>query len=195
MVSLSCTTHECQEDTVSGIEPIVLNAGRFTLRPPIEDDAVDAQAMLADPDIRQWMPGPTDRSLDSITSWCRRSANWSDGTFAMWTVTDDAEVVGTGLLLRIDAVDQLTAWVAYRTAPWVRHRGIATQVAVRLSEFAFDSLGLERLELHHAVANRQSCGVAHRAGYTLEGSLIKGYRDDAGRRWDTHVHGRLRDGL
>jgi RimJ/RimL family protein N-acetyltransferase len=176
---------------VGGIKPIVLVAGPFTMRPPTATDAVDAQAMLLDADMQQWMPGPSDLSLDGVKEWCERSADWSDGTFAMWIITDGARIVGTALLVHIDVDDQRTASVAYRTASWARRRGVATEATIRLSDFAFDALGLERLEIHHAVENTASCGVAHRAGYLLEGTLAKGYRDNSGQRWDTHLHGRV----
>jgi RimJ/RimL family protein N-acetyltransferase len=51
-----------------------------------------------------------------------------------------------------------------------------------------EALGLERIELEHAVANEASCRVAERAGYRLEGTKRAGFRDDTGRRWDAHLH-------
>jgi RimJ/RimL family protein N-acetyltransferase len=172
------------------IPPVTLNTETFVLRPLTPEDAGQAQLLLSDPDVLQWMPGPAELDLQTVREWCLRSSDWSEETYVVWAVTDPTGVVGTAVLVRIDST-QCTAWVGYRTAPWARRRGVASQSTEAVSRFAFDSLGLERLELYHAVANVGSCGVAHRAGYRLEGLLRAGYRDDTGRRWDTHLHARL----
>ena len=62
-----------------------------------------------------------------------------------------------------------------------------------LEQGSVDVLRLERLELVHAVANPGSCRVAKKAGYLLEGVSRRGFRDDAGHRWNSHLHARLAD--
>jgi RimJ/RimL family protein N-acetyltransferase len=49
--------------------------------------------------------------------------------------------------------------------------------------------------LPHAVANRASCRIAEKTGFRLEGTEVGGYRDEHGVRWDSHVHGLLREGV
>jgi len=73
------------------------------------------------------------------------------------------------------------------------HRGIASWALTAATRWAVDVLRLERLELVHAVANPGSCRVAEKAGYLLEGVSRRGFRDDAGHRWDSHLHARLAD--
>ncbi|MBA3233415.1 MAG: GNAT family N-acetyltransferase [Propionibacteriales bacterium] len=180
---------------MSGIEHVTLVVGEFELRPPVAEDAAGALAMLQDPDVRQWDPGPTDLDLDRVRAWCEKSADWSDGSFACWTVREDSRLVGYAYLNRIDRESQRSAGVAYRTAPWARGRGVASSALVAITAFAFDELGLERLLLPHAVANPASCRVADKCGYLLEGVERGGFRDEAGRRWDAHIHGRLADGV
>jgi RimJ/RimL family protein N-acetyltransferase len=110
----------------------------------------------------------------------------------VWSILDEGELVGNCTLWQVDRTDQLDAAVGYRTAPWARGRGIATAAVRAISRWAFDHLGLERIELVHTVANVASCTVAERAGFTLEGLLRQDYRTTDGSRWDTHVHGLLR---
>jgi RimJ/RimL family protein N-acetyltransferase len=102
-------------------------------------------------------------------------------------------LVGNFSIVRIDRIDQFSAQVSYRTAPWARNRGVAGHALVAATRWAFDALNLERLELPHAVANPASCRVAQKAGYLLEGLQRQGFRDDRGRRWDSHLHARLVD--
>src|SRR4051794_10106292 len=136
--------------------------------------------MSRDPAIMQWYSiGLTDRA--SAHRWLRRGSDWSEGTHATWVIADDEDrFVGNFSVVNIDRDDQLCARVSYRTAPWARKRGVASHALVAVTRWAFDDLGLERLELPHAIANPASCRVARRAGYQLEGVQRLGYRDDSG---------------
>jgi RimJ/RimL family protein N-acetyltransferase len=179
---------------VSRIEHVTLTAGALELRPPRPDDAADALAMLQDPDVLQWNPGPETLTLETVRDWLVRGADWADGSFAVWTVHAEGRLVGNSLLFDIDA-DQRSAWVAYRTAPWARRRGVATSAVAAMTGFAFDLLGLERLVLPHAVPNVASCRIAAKNGFAYEGLEVGGFRDSNGVRWDSHMHGRLKDGV
>ena len=62
-----------------------------------------------------------------------------------------------------------------------------------MSQWAFETLGLHRLELYHAIGNEPSCRTAERCGYAYEGVLrdrmfASGDRD---RFRDAHLHARL----
>jgi RimJ/RimL family protein N-acetyltransferase len=178
---------------MAAIEPIVLRAGPFLLRPGGESDVDRALEMSQDPDIMQWYStGVVDRA--GAKRWLLRGNDWSDGSHATWVVADGADAfVGNFSMGSIDRLHQRSAQVSYRTAPWARNRGVARHALLAATRWAFDTLGLERLELPHAVANPASCRVGTKAGYRLEGVQRLGYRDDAGKRWDGHLHARLVD--
>jgi RimJ/RimL family protein N-acetyltransferase len=59
--------------------------------------------------------------------------------------------------------------------------------------FGFGELGLERLELFHALENTASCSAAQKAGFVVEGTLRRSYRYSDGILHDEHLHARLRD--
>jgi RimJ/RimL family protein N-acetyltransferase len=179
---------------VTRIEHVTLAAGDFELRPPRPDDADDALAMLQDPDVLQWNPGPEKLTQETVRDWLVRSADWADGSFAVWTVHAEDRLVGNAFLCNIDD-DQRSGWVAYRTAPWARRRGVATSAVAAMTGFAFDVLGLERLILPHAVPNVASCRIAAKNGFAYEGLEVGGFRDSGSVRWDSHLHGRLKDGV
>jgi RimJ/RimL family protein N-acetyltransferase len=176
---------------MAGIEHVTLSAGGFQLRPPEPAHVEGAMLMLRDPAVLQWNAGPDDVSEAGVLDWLSRSADWSDGTAAVWSVLEDDAYVGSAFLFRIDRDDQRSAEVAYRTAPAARGRGVATSAVLAMAEYAFSTLALERLDLHHAVENAASCRVAAKSGFALEGTVRGGFRDASGRRWDSHVHGRL----
>ena len=77
---------------MTAIEHVTLTAGDYVLRPAVVNDAEQALAMLTDPDILQWNP--------------------------TWNIVDaENRLVGAFNLSDIDRDDQMTATVAYRTAP------------------------------------------------------------------------------
>jgi RimJ/RimL family protein N-acetyltransferase len=67
---------------------------------------------------------------------------------------------------------------------------VATRAIAAVSEWALEDLGLHRLQLEHSVRNAQSCRVAHRAGFKLEGTMREKWPQTDG--WhDVHLHARL----
>jgi RimJ/RimL family protein N-acetyltransferase len=173
---------------VTRLEPAVLKADGLVLRPAIDTDAEAALRMLLDPDIVQWMPADV-HDLGTALRWCRRSADWEGhATFAI--VDDRDALLGNITLLNID-VEQATAEIGYRVAPWARNRDVATRALELVTDWAYEALALRRIALFHAVANSASCRVATKGAYQLEGTLRSAMVAGDGRRYDLHVHGRL----
>src|SRR5262249_29647607 len=99
-----------------------------------------------------------------------RAANsWRDGSWAVFRIADRAtdRVVG-GVNLRF-AGDE-TAEVSYFLHPSARGRGWATRAVLLVSRWAFDALGIERVELRAHPENDASRRVAERAGFVFEGT-------------------------
>jgi RimJ/RimL family protein N-acetyltransferase len=83
-----------------------------------------------------------------------------------------------------EAAEVAIGEIAYVVAPEARGQGIASAAVKILSEWAFDRLGLERLQLSIRPDNVASRRVAEKAGYRYEGTLrstkvIRGRRVDA----------------
>jgi RimJ/RimL family protein N-acetyltransferase len=176
---------------MAGIEHLTLGAGPYALRPATAADAEAALAMSLDPAVMQWNSTGV-RDLESAGSWCVRGSDWSDGSHATFAIVDgDDRYVGNISLAGIDLEYQRSASVGYRVAPWRRNRGAAGHALAAITRWGFQGLGLERIELPHSVANPASCRVAGKCGYLLEGVQRLGFRDDFGKRWDSHLHARL----
>ena len=143
-------------------EPFVLPAGPVRLRPWRDDDLDDTWEALQDPDIRLWN---------------------GDGSAS--------RELGSVSLFRIDRV-QGSAEIGYWTTPAARGRGAATNAVAAVCAWAFDVLGLERIELRHAVANPASSRIATKAGFTLEGRTRSSYVYGDGARHDELLWSRLR---
>ena len=171
---------------------VTLTTHRLVLRRPRLSDAEDALLLLQDPEVMTWHPASAVVDLDSARDWCRRGADWDDGAHCTWHGVDpgsDRLIVNVSIFA-VDALHR-TAKVAYRVVPWQRRRGYAREALQAVTQWAFQDLGLARVQLEHSVPNEGSCAVALGSGYRLEGTLRAAFRTPDGVRHDDHVHGRL----
>ncbi|MDG4809079.1 GNAT family protein [Micromonospora sp. WMMD1120] len=173
------------------MEHVHLTVDDLLLRPWHDEDAPAVRDALRDPAIAQWNPqggGPIDD--EAALLWVRRRADWSADDHVSLAVTPatGGDLLGSVSLHRIHDGD---ASIGYWTTPAARGRGVASRAVAGLTDWAFASLSLHRVELCHAVANPASCRVADRAGYRAEGTLRESYRYGDGRRYDEHLHARL----
>jgi RimJ/RimL family protein N-acetyltransferase len=174
-------------------EPFELPAGPVLLRPWQEDDLEAAWAALQDPDIRLWNGTGSDSREDAVRM-LRGRQDWSAGDHASWAIADPdtRALLGSLSLYKID-LDRGAAEIGYWTVPAARGRGTATRAVDAGCRWAFDALGLDRIELYHAAENTPSARVAEKAGFILEGRRRRSYRYGDGVRHDELFWARLRD--
>lgn len=142
----------------------------FVLRPGVEADVPAIRAVYSEPDIREWMGWGAELpdEAEARANLGREAAAWREGSWAVFRVVDagSEQVVG-GVNLRFDEHD--IAEVSYFLSVAVRGRGIATRAVGLVARWAFDELGIERIELRAHTDNLASIRVAERAGFTREG--------------------------
>ncbi|HEY5186398.1 MAG TPA: GNAT family N-acetyltransferase, partial [Actinomycetes bacterium] len=140
--------------------PVELVAGPYRLRPWAESDAPAVLAAAGDPEIVRWDPSASDTTdLDGALAWCASRADW-DGSHASWAVCHPGGgVVGSVSLHELDAHSS-SGQVGYWVAPQARGRGAASTAVRAAAGYAFEVLGLQRVELFHAEDNPASCRVA-----------------------------------
>jgi RimJ/RimL family protein N-acetyltransferase len=106
-----------------------------------------------------------------------------------WAITVDDVPMGTVGLGAIDRRHD-TAWAWYWLAADARGRGRATRALGAAVRIAFDDLGLHRLELAHRTNNPESCAVATRNGFRVEG-LERDKLRYGDERFDVETHALL----
>jgi RimJ/RimL family protein N-acetyltransferase len=174
------------------IQPVQLTAGDLVLRRWREDDVDAYWAALESPGGRLWH-GSTTASKDDVATLLAQRRDWTPGDRAPWCVTGPAgELLGSLALHHID-LDQRDAELGYWTVPSARGRGIAVRAVEAAVRWGFTVLGLQRVQLFHAVENTASARVAEKAGFTLEGRLRRSHRFDDGRWHDELLWARLDD--
>jgi RimJ/RimL family protein N-acetyltransferase len=113
----------------------------------------------------------------------RAAEAWRQGTWAVFRIVDAAtdQVVG-GVNLRF--CDFQIAEASYFLRASARGRGFATRAVRLVARWAFDELGIERIELRAHPENVSSQRVAERAGFSREGlERSRGWPD--GTRFDS----------
>jgi RimJ/RimL family protein N-acetyltransferase len=172
------------------MEPITLTTPRLLLRPLEPGDAHALHAACQDPEIPRWtsVPSPYTRehadhfvSQVSADGW-RHDTSYNFGVF---TLAEGALVSSMGLV-RIQhlAHPQRQAELGYWTAKEQRGKGYTTEAARAVCTWAFDTLGVDRMEWFAEAGNEGSRAVALKLGFVLEGTVrarvvYEGTRRDA----------------
>lgn len=162
----------------------------MVLRPWRRGDAAAVRTAFECPEIQRWHVRRFD-SLDEAGRWVAEWADrWEAETAASWAVVGEDDQVLGQVGLRDISLAEGSASISYWVTPAARGRSIAATSVRALSDWAFGSMGFNRLSIHHSTANTVSCRVAERAGYQLEGTLRQAIKHADG--WhDWHLHGRL----
>ncbi len=168
----------------------LLTGSGFLLRPWLEADAGAVLDAFTPPEMAR-QTGRAIREQPDALLWVReREAERAAGTDFSWAVVD-----GEGTLLGCVAVGSVdrrhdTGWVSYWTVAAARGRGVAGAGARAVADWAFQDLGLFRLELGHRTNNPASCRVATGAGFAVEGLERSKLRYGTA-RYDVELHARL----
>jgi [ribosomal protein S5]-alanine N-acetyltransferase len=166
-----------------------LDSNGLLVRPWQAEDAPAVFEAYQDPEIQRWhVRSMIDLSEAEawIGSWPDR---WREETGADWAVMADGVVTGRVGIKSFDLWEGI-AELSYWVLPAARGRNIAARAVTSVSGWAFDALGLHRLELKHASANHASCRAATKAGFRPEGTLRRQGLHVNG--WhDMHLHARV----
>ncbi|MEW2406144.1 GNAT family N-acetyltransferase [Streptomyces griseoviridis] len=176
----------------------VLHGHGLRLRHWDHADEADVEAWLrgrTDPEFQRWNTPLKEMNdlVDARASLAEKALAAAERTAATYCVTDAATGATLGHI-SVEAINPVmrTGRIGYWVLPEARGRGVASRALAVVSRWALTELGLQRLELGHAIGHEASCRVAERCGYPYEGTL-RGAMFEAGRvdRFrDMHLHGR-----
>ncbi|MFF7153808.1 GNAT family N-acetyltransferase [Streptomyces sp. NPDC008139] len=174
------------------MEPITLTTERLLLRPLAPDDAEALYVACQDPDIPRWTAVPSPYTHENAADFVGRICpeGWRDDTmynFGVFTADSGALVSSMGLL-RFGASGltgpERQAELGYWTAKEQRRKGYTAEAGRAVCAWAFDALGVERIEWYAEAGNDGSRAVARSIGFVMEGTvrskiLYAGTRRDA----------------
>lgn len=163
----------------------VLEGTLVRLRPPRLSDAGDLYAYARDEENSLYVLWEPHRSVsdsrDVLRGIIRRNRKGLPATMAV-TLKNDDRLIGTIGFQWINA-ESRSCEVGYSIARRLWNRGLATDALKTLVPFAFNTLGLNRIEARHDARNPASGHVMERAGFKLEGIsreslMLKGHLAD-----------------
>jgi len=180
---------------------VTLRTARLVLRPWAEADIDAITEACQDPLIQRYVPVPAPYTRAHAEVFVRVTAphvravgtGLIFGVFAAGT----GEAVGSiGLheLSRLDAPYGGAGEIGYWAAPGARGRGYLTEAVREVCRWAFEELGLARIEWLAIAGNEASWRVAEKAGFTREGTL-RARTVQRGVREDTWIGSLLRTEL
>jgi RimJ/RimL family protein N-acetyltransferase len=170
--------------------------------PPLADDQIRLEPLtqahvpafvelIQEEEIQRFTLVPSSADEAFVKSWLRRyEEGWHDGSRAGFAANDHAgRFLAFAAIVDLD-LEAREGEIGYLTAPAARGRGVAVRAVRLLTDWSFERLGLERLELHIDAANGASERVAERAGYRRDG-VLRSKHFKEGRRADLAVWSRL----
>lgn len=171
--------------------------GTVALRAWELSDAPFLAGVAADDHLRRFIAGlPAPATLAATEAWIAGQGEARASTerldLAVVEVASGAPVGAVGLTA-IDPL-HLRAELGYWTAPDARRRGIARRAAPLMASWAFEALGMQRLQLLVEPVNMGSIRVAEQIGAVQEG-MLRDHSLIAGQRRDVLVYGLLPDEL
>jgi RimJ/RimL family protein N-acetyltransferase len=171
-----------------------LSDGVVSLRAFRDEDAVVTAAWCKDADNIRWSGAPTDPTEESALAWAAltETAHRAGGVLAL-AVADAASgaVLGSCDVRRPFEADPELGEVGFLLGPEARGRGIATRSMRLLLAYAFERLGMARVQALAHPENPASAKVLERLGFHREG-LLRDYRPGERGREDRVLFSLLR---
>ncbi len=166
-----------------------LDDGAVTVRLIAQADLPEIVVACNDEAIARYTTVPSPYQPEHAQTWlARASVGISSGTDLAAVVVDSREggLLGSVGLHGIDRISgRCTA--GYWVAEQARGRGVASRALRLISAYAFDELGMRRIELTIEPANQDSRAVAERCGFVREG-LLRSFMIIAGARRDMLIY-------
>ena len=179
-----------------GLPPLEkpLSDGVVALREWTDDDRDALVEMANDETIQRWTRVPSPYTPQDAEQWFALTrttrAAGHQAAFAV-TAAESGELLGS-IDLRVNPADPAIGELGYMVGPRARGRGVAARAVELITAWAFEALGIERMEILVDPRNAPSVRVAEAAGYVREG-VLRGYRPRrGGERLDLAIHARLR---
>jgi ribosomal-protein-serine acetyltransferase len=142
------------------------------------------------PQLMPWLPWAETTSPEDLAGFLDRAvAQWNEGVNWVFVISEGHPVGTVGL----NSHDPLTrsCSIGYWLDTRMAHQGFMTEAASAVVSFAFDQLGLHRIELRAGTENVPSVRVAEKLGFSKEGTLRESGRGAGDSYHDHYIFGLL----
>jgi ribosomal-protein-serine acetyltransferase len=143
----------------------------------LEESDADAMYAVVERDrdyLARWMPWAETETLEDVREFIRLTRHrLADNNGLQTAIEVDGELAGSVGMVALVWKDR-TATLGYWLAAEHQGRGIVTAAVRAYADYAFGTLGLNRVEIMAGVNNARSRAVAERAGFVQEGVMRDG---------------------
>lgn len=165
----------------------VLHGELVTLRELRASDAPSLFALLTTEEVARFISPPptTVEGFEQFIAWTHRQR--AAGQYVCFAIVPHGMDAAVGIfqVRALDATFQTAEWgFVMGSAFW--GRGLFTDGAAAVLGFAFDTIGVHRLEARAAVQNGRGNGALRKVGATCEATLRQSFLKD-GRYLDQHL--------
>ena len=164
-----------------------LHTARLTLRRMLPSDSADMYEYAKLPAVTEFLLWSPHRSEEQSRDYLQAlQTSYKRGEFFDWAVviTDTGKMIGTCGYTDID-LENRRAEIGYVLNPSYWGNGYAPEAVMAAQQFAFENLGINRIEAHYIIGNDRSLRVMKKCGMREEAKLsqymnIKGKYCDIG---------------
>lgn len=156
---------------------ICLATPRTVLRPWVDEDLPWFQDLCADPQVMEYIGDGTPRSAeDAANSFIRLRRSWEINGYGLLAIErlDDGAIAGFAGLLRPNFLPEImpAVEVGWRLDRHAWGKGIGTEAAAAVLDWAFTSVHLEQVVAVIHVENQRSRRIAQKLGFRHERRTI-----------------------
>lgn len=137
-------------------------------------DAAALPSLAEDAEIVRWTEVPAAYDQEEARTWLSRTEAHRQAGRAVYFAVVDArsdELLGSIDLRIVASEGAQVGEIGYLLWPEARGRGVITRAVSVLARWAFEELGIARLQILVHPDNHASLAVPERAGFTREGLL------------------------
>ena len=121
--------------------------------------------------LAEWLPWAAGQTFDATAEFIRRTRRQLEGSDGLQGgLVLGESIVGAGGLIGIDWESRKTG-IGYWLAEEHQGRGLMTRAVEAVTDYAFDELGLNRVEIQVGTGNAKSRAIPERLGFRQEGVL------------------------
>jgi len=121
--------------------------------------------------LAEWMPWAAGQTLEATAEFIRKTRKQlEDNDGLQGALVLGGQIVGAGGLLGVEWEARKTG-IGYWLAEEHQGRGLMTRAVQAMTDYAFDQLELNRVEIQAGTDNRRSRAIPERLGFQQEGVL------------------------
>lgn len=156
-----------------------LQGEMIVLRPVRADDADAMWDMLADPEGNRLTGTTRTFTREEVEAWCA-SRETAEGRYDFAVTANGSDEYRGEIVLNDLDEDVRCAGLRLSMRPAYRGRGYGTEAIELVLGFAFEGLGMHRVELEALSINTRAVSLYENIGFRVEGRRRDGYRDGDG---------------